>query len=103
MRTNFIIVLTTCGSKKEAKEIADSLLTKRLVACTNIISGIESKFRWCGKIDKAKEFMLILKARNRNFARVSKEIKRIHSYEVPEIIALPIIRGSKSYLDWLKL
>ncbi len=78
-------------------------MTKRLVACTNIISGIESKFRWCGKIDKAKEFMLILKARNRNFARVSKEIKRIHSYEVPEIIALPIIRGSKSYLDWLKL
>jgi len=102
MRTNLIIILTTCGSRKEAKKIAKSLLEKKLVACANIISRIESKFWWKDKIDKAKEVLIILKTRNGNFKRIEKEIKCIHSYEVPEIIALPIVAGNKIYLDWLR-
>jgi periplasmic divalent cation tolerance protein len=74
-----------------------------LVACANIIFGVESRFWWKGRINKAKETLLILKTRRENFKRVEKEIKRIHSYEVPEIIALPIVAGSKSYLEWLKV
>ena len=102
MRTNFIVALVACGSKKKAGEIADSLLKKRLIACANIISGVESKFWWNGRIDKAKEFLILLKARKKDFKKIEKEIRRIHSYEVPEIIAFPIIAGSEKYLDWLK-
>lgn len=102
METDFVVILVTCGSKKEASEIVDTLLKKRLIACGNIISGIESKFWWKGKIDKAKEVLVILKTTRENFNKVEKDIKRIHSYKVPEIIALPLIAGNKEYLNWLK-
>ncbi|MBI5143910.1 MAG: divalent-cation tolerance protein CutA [Candidatus Omnitrophica bacterium] len=102
MKTNFIAILVTCGSKREAEKIVNSLLKRRLIACANIVSGIESRFWWKGKIDKAKEILIILKAQQKNFKRIEKEIKHIHSYEVPEIIALPIVSGNKAYLDWLE-
>lgn len=102
METDFIIILVTCVSKKEAENIVNALLKKRLIACGNIISGVESKFWWSGRIDKAKEILILLKARKKDFKKIGKEIKRIHSYEVPEVIAIPIISGNEKYLDWLK-
>ena len=95
------IVLITCQSKKEADRIALSLLKKRLAACANIISGVNSRFWWNGKIDKAREVLVILKTRRSNFKKIEKETKRLHSYEVPEIIAIPIIAGSREYLGWI--
>ena len=98
----FLQVFVTCQSKKEAETIALSILTKRLAACTNVISNIDSKFWWNGKIDKAGEVMVVLKTRLGNFKKIEKETKRLHSYEVPEIIAIPIVTGSKEYLWWIE-
>ena len=98
----FLQVFVTCQSKKEADSIASSLLNKRLIACANIVPGVKSKFWWNGKIDTAKEFLVILKAERRSFKKIEKEVKRLHSYEVPEIIAIPIIAGSKEYLGWIE-
>lgn len=102
MADRFVIILATCSSKQEADRIAASILKKRLAACGNIVDGIRSKFWWKGRIDSANEVLLILKTRAANFKEIEKEIKRIHSYEVPEIIALPIVAGSKEYLMWIK-
>ena len=101
MANRYIVVFVTCGSKDEARSIADSLLRKRLVACANTVSGIESKFWWKGRIDKATETLLILKAKKVNFRNIEKDIKRLHSYDVPEIIALPIVAGNREYLGWI--
>jgi len=101
MRTDFVIIFITCASRKEAGSILDSLLKKRLVACGNIIKNVESKFWWRGKIDNEKEVLVMLKTKKENFNKIEKEVRRRHSYEVPEIIALPIIAGSKAYLDWI--
>lgn len=102
MADRFVIILATCSSKQEADRIAASILKKRLAACGNIVGGIRSRFWWKGRIDSANEVLLILKTRAANFKEIEKEIKRIHSYEVPEIIALPIVAGSKEYLGWIK-
>ena len=102
MNTGFIIILVTCGARKEASAIAEALLKKRLAACVNITSEIDSKFWWKGKIDSAKETLVMLKTVRANFKKVEAEIKRLHSYEVPEIIAVPIVAGSKEYLSWIK-
>jgi periplasmic divalent cation tolerance protein len=101
MKTKFIVILTTCKNRKEAISVTDSLLKKRMIACANIVSGIESKFWWDGKIDKAKEILILVKARVRDFDAIEKEIKRLHSYKVPEIVALPILKGSRPYLNWI--
>ena len=101
MKINFVVILITCASGKEAQGIANSLLTKRMIACANIISGVQSKFWWRGRIDKAKEVLMLIKARADNFKAIEKEVKRMHSYEVAEIIALPIVRGSSDYLKWI--
>jgi periplasmic divalent cation tolerance protein len=98
----FIMIMVTCPSRKEARAIADSLLKERLVACANIIPGVESKFWWKGKLDIAGEILLITKTAKVNFKKVELEVKKIHSYEVPEIIAIPITAGSKDYLNWIK-
>ena len=102
MKNDYVIIFVTCGSKKEANDIANSLLKKSLVACVNIVSGVESKFWWKGKIDNAKEVILTMKTLERNFRTVEKEVKRLHSYEVPEIIAISVVAGSERYLDWVK-
>ena len=99
---DFCIILVTCKSKKEAGRIASSLLSKRLIACANAMPGIDSRFWWNGKIDRAREISLILKTKRVNFKKIEKEIKRLHSYEVPEIIAIPIIMGSAGYLGWIR-
>ena len=95
------MVLVTCPSRKEADLIALTLLKKRLVACANVIPSVNSRFWWNGKLDRAGEVLVTMKTRRLNFSSVEKEVKRLHSYEVPEMIAVPIIAGSKDYLGWI--
>ena len=97
-----IVVLVTCGTEDEAVEIAHALVEERLAACVNLISPVRSIYRWEGKIWDEKEWMLIIKTQKRRFEDLEKKVKSLHSYSVPEIIALPIIEGSASYLNWLE-
>ncbi len=96
-----ILVIVTTKDKKEAQIIAQAAIEKKLAACANIIAGISSKFWWQGKIDSSNEALLFLKTKKSLFKRISKVIKSMHSYEVPEIIAIPIIAGDTNYLRWI--
>jgi periplasmic divalent cation tolerance protein len=96
-----IVVLITCGSEEEAVKISNALVEERLAACVNLISPVRSIYRWEGKICDEKEWLLIIKTQRIRFDELEKKVKSLHSYSVPEIIALPIIAGSSSYLDWL--
>jgi periplasmic divalent cation tolerance protein len=100
--TDKIVVLVTCGSAKEARRIARSLVDQRLAACVNILEiRMRSIYRWKGRVESAKELLLIIKSSRKRFAALEHAIRKWHSYHVPEIIALPIERGSRDYLAWL--
>jgi periplasmic divalent cation tolerance protein len=96
-----IVVLVTCGSEEEALKIADALVEEHLAACVNLVAPIRSIYRWEGKIWDEKEWLLIIKTQRERFEELEKKVKSFHSYSVPEIISLPIVEGSSSYLDWL--
>ena len=98
----YIVVLITAKNGKEAKKIATKLVEDKLIACANIVKDVNSIFCWKGKVDRAKEVLLILKSKRNCFAKIVKVVKKYHSYEVPEIIALPIIDGYTDYLNWIK-
>jgi len=98
---DYIVIFVTASSMKQAKLLSKHLIENKLAACVNTVP-VNSVFTWQGKVDKAKEILLIIKSRQRLFRKVERLIKRYHSYEVPEIIGLPIIAGSKDYLDWIK-
>ena len=96
------IALVTCGTLLEARKIAREVVKKRLAACVNIaLSPVESVYTWKGKLEKAREFLLVIKTTRRRLSDLEKEVKRLHSYEVPEFIVLPITAGSKDYLSWV--
>ncbi len=96
------IVLVTCGTLKEARRIARTAVQKHLAACVNIIlSPVESFYTWKGKLEKAREYLLVMKTTAKRLAELENEVKRFHSYDVPEFIAIPITEGSKKYLSWL--
>ncbi|MFA5276213.1 MAG: divalent-cation tolerance protein CutA [Candidatus Omnitrophota bacterium] len=95
-----IVVLITAANKKEAKKIANLLLKNRLAPCVNIIDKIDSLFYWDGKINSAQETLLIVKSRKDKFSKLVKLVKANHSYQVPEIISLPVTAGLASYLRW---
>lgn len=95
------VVFVTAADKKEAEKIARAILKKKLAACVNIIDKVQSYFWWKGKIDHAKEVLLIIKTRKPLLEKLIKEIRALHSYDVPEIIALTINSGNKKYLDWI--
>ena len=97
----FSILISTFPNKKETNKIADILLKKKLVACVNIIERIESKYWWKGKIERGKETLAIIKTRKNLVMEVIKEIKKNHSYDVPEVIELPILKGNRDYLKWI--
>jgi len=100
--TETIVVLVTCASRKEARRIARVLVERRLVACVQEVgSPIHSTYRWKGKIESAKEFLLLIKTTRARFSAVREMVKELHSYEVPEIIALGITDGSSDYLTWI--
>jgi periplasmic divalent cation tolerance protein len=101
--TDKILVLVTCGSRKEARKIARALVGQRLAACVSEIGvPVASTYRWKGKVESAKEFLLLIKTTRKRFAAARDTVCKVHSYEVPEIIALPIAAGSRAYLNWIE-
>ncbi len=101
MVTDKIVVLTTCESQKEAEGLARHLVEHRLAACVNILPGARSIYRWQDKIEDAAEVVLVIKSARSAFAKLSEAIARLHSYDLPEVIALPVVDGSDAYLRWL--
>ncbi len=101
MKNGYVIVLVTTASKEEAEKIAQKLLEEKLIACANIIGPVSSLFWWKNKVEKAEEYVLLMKSRLDLFEKLSSKVKELHTYEVPEIIALPIVQGSKAYIEWL--
>ncbi len=99
--TGKIVIFVTCGSEPEAHKIADQLLTNRKAACVNIVPRVESSFLWQGKLDSARESLLIIKTKASFLSAVVDLVKASHSYEVPEVIALPIVGGNVDYLQWI--
>jgi periplasmic divalent cation tolerance protein len=97
-----LVVFVTCGSEEEGLKIAHALVEERLAACVNLMSSIRSIYRWEGKICDEKEWLLFIKTQAARFDDLEKRVKALHSYSVPEIIALPIVTGSPSYLNWLE-
>lgn len=103
-----IVILVTAKDEAQANKIAERLVEEKLIACANIVPGVQSIFRWPvgslreeGKADRAQEVLLVLKSRRRHFPAIVKTVRALHSYDVPEVIALPIVEGNKDYLDWL--
>ena len=96
-----IVILITAKDLDEANRIAEKLVSEKLIACANVISNIKSIFWWEGKVDKSDEVLLILKSQEKFFEKIIKTVKSVHSYQVPEIIALPIVAGNQDYLKWI--
>ena len=101
MNDDYIIVLVTTANKAEAEKIAQSLLKERLIACANILNPVTSFFFWSGKIDKVEECLMVMKSRRDLFAELAECLKGLHSYELPEVLAIPIVEGSAAYLAWM--
>ncbi|MBV9507002.1 MAG: divalent-cation tolerance protein CutA [Acidobacteriia bacterium] len=99
--TNKIVVLSTCATQTEAESLARLLVERRLAACVNIISQVKSYYHWQGRLDSAEEFLLIIKSARERFDELRAALERAHSYEVPEVIALPIVDGAPNYLNWI--
>jgi periplasmic divalent cation tolerance protein len=99
---NELVVLVTAATIEEATRIGRRMVEEKLAACANIVPGITSIFHWEGKISEEREILVLLKTRDDLFLDLTKAVKEIHSYEVPEIIALPIVDGAESYLKWIR-
>jgi periplasmic divalent cation tolerance protein len=99
--TDKIVVLSTCASSEEAEKLARAVVEQRLAACVNVIPAIRSYYRWQGNLENAEEWLLVMKSSREQFAALRAALEKLHSYELPEIIALPIIDGAPGYLDWL--
>ncbi len=99
--TEYIQVVTTVEHKTDAEKIAKNLVEKRLAACVQILGPLTSYFHWQGKLDSAAEYLCLIKSREDLFTELEAAIISMHPYEVPEIIATPITKGSKDYLNWL--
>lgn len=97
----YIIVYCTVPNKREGKEIAIALIENSLAACVNIIDKVESVFSWNGELTEEKEAMLIIKTRKELFNKVNRIIQKLHSYNVPEVIAMPIVEADETYLKWI--
>ncbi|MGB8656222.1 MAG: divalent-cation tolerance protein CutA [Candidatus Zixiibacteriota bacterium] len=100
--TDYILVFITASSEKEGEKIGSTLVKEKLAACVNLIGGMKSMFRWKGQISTEEEVLLIAKTKDVLFESLKKRVLELHSYEVPEILAVPILAGSEKYLDWLK-
>ena len=101
--TDKLVVLVTCSSPAEARRIARAVVEARLAACVNIVPGaVQSIYRWKGKVESARERLLLIKTSRRRLAKLRKTVEQLHSYDVPEFIALPIAAGSPAYLAWME-
>ena len=96
------IVLVTCASIAEARRIGRSAVKKRLAACANIFPGVESIYRWKGKVERAREVLVVMKTTVARLPALEKEVNRMHGYELPEFIVLPVVAGSREYLKWVE-
>ncbi|HXW55804.1 MAG TPA: divalent-cation tolerance protein CutA [Candidatus Cybelea sp.] len=100
--TDKIVLIVTCASPSQARRIARALVERRLAACGSVFrTPVTSIYRWKRKVETAREYLLLIKTTRRRFAAVRDTVKRLHSYEVPEIIALPVAAGSRDYLYWV--
>ena len=98
---SYIQVTTTTETKEQAQAIARHLVEEKLAACVQITGAIESIYRWKGKVEITQEWLCLIKTREDLFLKIESAIKKMHSYDMPEIIAIPIVKGSKEYLAWL--
>jgi periplasmic divalent cation tolerance protein len=96
------IVFTTTSSREEAQDIARALVEERLAACVNIVDGVNSIYRWQGAVEESSEVLLIIKSSVEKLEALEAALHRLHSYEVPEFLVLPVDGGSRTYLDWLR-
>jgi periplasmic divalent cation tolerance protein len=99
--TNKIVVLSTCSGEEEAERIAKALVESRTAACVNIVPGAKSVFWWQGAIESANECLLVIKSTRELFAALQRTLEKVHSYEIPEIIAVQVVDGSANYLKWI--
>jgi periplasmic divalent cation tolerance protein len=99
--TDKIVVLSSCGGEEEASRIAQSLIEIRLAACVTILPKVQSVYRWQGAVERSEEFLLIIKSSRALFEKLRAEIARLHSYDVPEVLALPVVDGAGAYLQWM--
>jgi len=95
------IVLVSCGSIGEARKIGRSVVEKKLAACANIVPVVESIYRWKGKVERAREVLVLMKTTTSRLTQLEREVKRLHSYDLPEFVVLPIAAASKEYLAWI--
>lgn len=102
MASDAIIVLTTVGSDEQADAIASALVGERLAACVNIVPGVRSIYRWKGELARDDEWLLVIKTTTARFDAVRGRIRELHSYELPEILALPLVDGDAAYLEWVR-
>jgi periplasmic divalent cation tolerance protein len=99
--TDKIVILSACDSEEQAARLARHLVELRLAACVNIVPGARSVYRWKGAIEESSEWLLVIKSRRDLFSALRSEIAKMHSYEVPELLALPVVEGSENYLAWM--
>jgi len=99
--TGYIQAITTTATKADAQTIADTVVGRRLAGCVQIVGPIASTYRWQGKIEKAEEWLCIIKSKKDLYTELEKAILETHPYKVPEILAMPVIEGSGRYLEWL--
>lgn len=99
--TDQIVVLSTCSSAEEAERLARLLVEQRLAACVSVVAGVRSFYRWQGSVDSSTEWMLLVKSSRSLFAALTAALEQAHSYEVPEVLALPVVEGAANYLNWL--
>ena len=100
--TDKVVALVTCGSAREANRIARALVERRVAACVNVLgTPVHSTYCWRGKVETAAEYLLLIKSSRKKFRALRAEVEHLHSYQVPEIITLPIVEGSQAYLRWL--
>lgn len=97
-----IVIFITAANQGEAVCLAEMLVTARLAACVQVLPGIESIYRWQGKIERQEEVLLIAKTMRARFEDLEREVRALHSYETPEIVAISVVAGSSPYLDWLR-
>jgi periplasmic divalent cation tolerance protein len=97
----YIVVLITAANKKQARTIAAALVERKLVACVNVIDRVQALFWWKGSVDKAVEVLMVAKSTRVKLPRIIALVKSLHSYAVPEILALPVAGGNRDYLDWI--
>jgi len=98
---NYVVIMVTTSSREEGEKISRKLVEEEIVACVNMVEGVRSVFKWKGKIEEQAECLLSIKTRGMQVPNVIQRVKALHSYDVPEVIVLPILDGNPSYLQWI--